>query len=109
MVYVYLALAIVGEAIGTAALKASDGFRIPALAATVVAAYAVAAYFLSLTTQTMSLGIVYAIWCAAGIVLVSLIGYFGYGQTLDAAALLGLALIVAGVAVLNLLSNSVHQ
>ncbi len=109
MVYLYLFLAIGAETLGTAALKASQGFTRPVFAASVVLSYAVAGYFLSLTTQTMSMGIAYAIWCAVGILAVSVIGYLFYDQTLDFAALCGLSLIILGVVVLNLLSKSVHQ
>lgn len=105
----YLLLAILAEAIGTSALKAAQGFTRPAFALFVVLSYAAAGYCLSVTTQTMSMGVAYAIWCAAGIALVSMVGCFYYGQRLDAPALVGLSLIVAGVAVLNVLSTSVHQ
>jgi small multidrug resistance pump len=108
MAYVYLFVAIIGETIGTAAVKASDGFTRPGFALLAIAGYGVAAFLLSLTTRTVPIGIAYAIWCGAGIVLISLFGYLRYGQTLDGAALAGIGLIVAGVAVLNLLSTSVH-
>ena len=64
-----------------------------------IAGYAVAFFFLSLTLRTIPVGIAYAIWSGAGIVLVTLIAWFALGQTLDGPAILGLALIVAGVIV----------
>jgi small multidrug resistance pump len=105
--YLYLSIAIVAEVIATSALKASDGFTRPGPSLFVVVGYAVAFYFLSLTLRTMSVGVAYAIWCGAGIVLVSLIGWLVLGQKLDAPALGGMALIIAGVAVINLLSKNV--
>ena len=69
--------------------------------------YGAAFYFLSLTLRTIPLGIAYAIWSALGIVLVSLIGLVVFGQKLDLPAVIGLGLIVAGVVVVNLFSNSV--
>ncbi|MBU3664727.1 MAG: QacE family quaternary ammonium compound efflux SMR transporter [Chthoniobacterales bacterium] len=106
MTYLYLAIAVVAEVIATSALKASDGFTRFGPSLFVVAGYAVAFYFLSLTLRTMPVGIAYALWCGAGIVLVALIGWLVLGQKLDAAAIGGMALIIAGVAVINLFSKS---
>lgn len=52
------------------------------------------------------LGIAYAIWSGAGIVLVSLVGRFVYRQHLDTAAIIGICMIIAGVLVINLFSKS---
>ena len=106
MQYVYLVIAVVGEVIATTALKSSAGFTnlVPSLV--VVAGYAVAFYFLSLTLHAMSVGIAYAIWSGLGIVLVSIIAWVRFGQVLDTAALIGMALILAGVVVINVFSNA---
>ena len=64
-------------------------------------------YLLSLTLRTLPIGIAYAIWSGVGIVLISAVGWLLYGQRLDAPAVLGLGLIVAGVLVVNLFSRSV--
>ena len=105
--WTYLAIAIVAEVIATSALKASDGFSRPGPAAVVVIGYGVAFYLLSLTLQSIPVGVTYAIWSGVGIVLITLVAWLLYGQSLDAAAIVGLGLIVAGVAVLNLFSKSV--
>jgi small multidrug resistance pump len=107
MTYLYLAIAIVAEVIATSSLKATDGFSrlLPSLI--VACGYGVAFYFLSLTLRVMSVGIAYAIWCGAGIVLVALISWIVLGQRLDAPAIGGMALIMAGVVVINLFSKSV--
>ena len=107
MQFVYLALAIVAEVTATSALKASAGFRETLPSVIVVVGYAVSFYFLSLTLRTLSIGIAYAIWSGVGLVLISLVAWWLYGQTLDAAALIGMALIGAGVAVINLYSRAV--
>jgi small multidrug resistance pump len=73
----------------------------------VVAGYLIAFYFLSLSLRTIPVGIAYAVWSGVGIALVSLIGWMVYGQSLDAPAIAGLALIVSGVILLNGLSKSV--
>ena len=107
MHYLYLAIAIISEVVATSALKASNGFRewMPSLI--VVIGYAAAFFFLSLTLRSMAIGVVYAIWSGVGIVLISIVGYWLYDQTLDTAALVGIALIAAGVLVLNVFSRSV--
>lgn len=107
MVWVYLAIAIVSEVIATSALKAAEGFTrwVPSLL--VVVGYASAFYFLSLTLRTLPLGIAYAIWSGVGVILVALVGWALYHQSLDIAALIGISLIVAGVIVLNLFSKAV--
>ncbi len=106
MNYLYLAVAIVSEVIGTTFMKQSDGFTklVPSLLT--AAAYGLAFFCLSLTLRTIPTGIAYAIWSGVGIVLISLIGLVVFKQRLDAAALAGIALICAGVLVINLFSRS---
>ena len=102
----FLLIAIVGEVIATSFLRASAGFTQLAPSIVVVVGYCVTFYFFSLALQTIPVGIGYAIWSGVGIVLVSIIAYFAYGQSLDLPALLGIALILAGVLVINLFSQS---
>ena len=99
-------MAIVSEVIATSALKAADGFTRLAPSVVVVVGYGTAFYFLSLALKSVPVGIAYAIWSGVGIVLLSLIGWVLYGQRLDAPALTGMALIVAGVVILQLFSRS---
>lgn len=101
-----LAAAIVAEVIGTSALKASAGFTRLAPSCVVIAGYAAAFYFLSLTLRHIPIGVAYAVWSGAGTVLITLIGVFAFRQKLDLAGMCGIALIVAGVLVLNLLSRT---
>lgn len=107
MSYVYLAVAIVAEVIGTAALKAADGFTRPWPSLVVVVGYGVAFYCLSLALRTIPVGIAYAIWSGLGVVLITLIGWWLYDQRLDTPALVGMGLIVAGVVVVQLSANGV--
>lgn len=107
MNWLYLAIAIVSEVIATSALKATEGFTHWVPSVVVVIGYAAAFYFLSLTLRSIPLGIAYAVWSGAGVVLVSLMGWMLYHQSLDAAAVIGIGLIVAGVLVLNLYSKAV--
>lgn len=101
-----LALAILAEVVGTSALKASAGFSQLLPSMVVVAGYGVAFYFLSLTLKQIPVGIAYAVWSGAGTVLITLIGVLVFRQKIDLAGVIGIALIIAGVLVLNLLSRS---
>lgn len=103
---VYLAIAIVGEVVATSFLRASNGFTELWPTVVVVIGYAITFYFFSLALQTIPVGIGYAIWSGTGIVLIALIAYVAHGQTLDLPALIGMGLILAGVLVINLFSQS---
>lgn len=107
MGYVYLAIAIIAEVIGTAALQASEGFSklIPSLL--VLVGYAIAFYCLSMVLKTIPVGIAYAIWSGLGIVLITLVGAVLFRQKLDLAAVVGILLIITGVVVMQVFSNSV--
>lgn len=107
MHWIYLAIAIVAEVIATTALKAAAGFTRPLPSLVVVIGYAIAFFCLSLTLRSVPIGIAYAIWSGVGIVLVSVAAWLLFGQRLDLPALLGIALIMAGVLVINLWSKSV--
>jgi small multidrug resistance pump len=107
MNWIYLLLAIVAEVIATSALKESDGFTRLGPSLVVLIGYAAAFYLLSLTFRMMPVGVVYAIWSGVGIVLISLVGWIVFRQNLDAPALVGIGLIIAGVAMINLFSKSV--
>jgi small multidrug resistance pump len=107
MNWIYLLLAIVAEVVATSALKESDGFTRLGPSMVVLIGYAAAFYLLSLTFRTMPVGVVYAIWSGVGIVLISLVGWIVFRQHLDAPALVGIGLIIAGVAIINLFSKSV--
>lgn len=106
MKWIYLFIAILAEVVGTSALKAAEGFTkwVPSLI--VVVGYGVAFYFLSVSLKSIPMGIGYAIWSGVGIVLISLIGYIVYKQTLDWPAVVGIALILVGVLVIQLFSSA---
>lgn len=101
-----LAVAILAEVVGTSFLKSAEGFTRLWPSLMVVASYLVAFYFLGLTLRTLPVGIAYAVWAGVGVALIAVIGWLVLGQRLDAAAIIGIALIVAGVVVLNVFSRS---
>ena len=104
--YWALALAILAEVIGTSALKASDGFTRLGPSLLVLTGYGVAFYCLSLVLKSVPVGIAYAIWAGLGIVLITLVAYVVYDQRIDMAGLAGMGLIIAGVIVINVFSES---
>ncbi|SMC99191.1 small multidrug resistance pump [Fulvimarina manganoxydans] len=109
MTYVYLLIAIACEIVGTTALKTTEGFTRLAPSIVTIIAYGFAFYFLSLPLKTMPVGIVYAIWSGTGIVLLALIDLVWFRTSIDLPGLIGIALILAGVLVINLISHSVSH
>ena len=106
MQYVYLLIAIMAEVVATSALKASQEFTRLFPSLLVVLGYILAFYFLMLTLRDIPLGIAYAIWSGLGICMVAVTGYVIYKQTLDIAAIIGIAFIVIGVITIQLFSKS---
>lgn len=104
--YIYLAIAITAEVIATTSMKALDGFSRPLPLFLVVAGYSLSFWMLSIVVKTIPVGIAYAIWAGLGIVLVSVAAAALYQQKLDLPAVLGMALIIAGVAVIHLFSGT---
>jgi small multidrug resistance pump len=104
--WVFLSIAILSEVVATSALKSSNGFTQLWPSVIVVAGYAAAFFFLSLSLRTIPVGVAYAIWSGVGIVLIAVIGWLFLGQKLDMPALIGMALIISGVVVLNMFSRS---
>ena len=106
MTYLYLFFAVLAETIGTSALQASQQFTRLWPSLLVIVSYGAAFYLLSLTLRTLPVGIVYAMWSGLGIVFIALIGWLVFAQRLDLPAILGLGLIIAGIAVIQLFSTT---
>ncbi|MEL7293579.1 MAG: multidrug efflux SMR transporter [Pseudomonadota bacterium] len=109
MTYFYLVIAVIAEVVATSALKASEGFTKLTPSVLVVAGYGIAFYFLSLVLRVLPVGVAYAVWSGLGVVLVASIGVVMFAQKLDFAAIIGILLIVTGVVVMNVFSNSVSH
>lgn len=104
MHYLFLGCAILAEVIGTTALKYSNGMEKTGPTILVYISYGVAFYFLSIALKSIKVGVAYAIWSGVGIVLIAILGTILFKERLDLPAYLGMALIIAGVLVLNLFS-----
>lgn len=104
--WIYLFLAIMSEVIATASLKSTEGFTKPIPSIIVLVGYCAAFYFLSLTLDTISIGVAYAIWSGVGVATITVVSYFLYDQKIDLAGILGIGLIITGVIVLRLFSES---
>ena len=106
MQYVYLAIAIVLEVIGSTLLGLSDGFTklLPACLSLVL--YGICFYSFSKALQSIDLGIAYATWCSVGIVLTSIISVLAFGQKLTVIGVISLVMIIAGCVLLNLYGSA---
>lgn len=101
-----LGIAILFETIGTTALKASQAFTRPWPSALVVVAYGLSFYLLAKVLLYIPVGVAYAIWSGLGVVLIALIGWLVFAQRLDAPAVIGLGMIIAGIAIINIFSDT---
>ena len=104
--YVYLGLAIVCEVIATSFLAKSEGFTRLAPTAVAMVGYVISFYLLSLTLRAVPTGVAYAIWSGVGVALIAIVGWVMFGQKLDAAAIIGMGLIVTGVVVMQVFSKA---
>ena len=107
--WLYLTAAIASEVAATSALKLTEGFTRPLATVFVLLGYAVAIYLLPLTLRAIPVGVAYAVWSGAGIALIALIAWIFLGQRLDGPAIAGIALILAGVIVLNVFSRTISH
>jgi small multidrug resistance pump len=103
--YLFLLIAIVSEVTASTALRATKSFTEFWPSVITVVGYAISFYALSVTLGSIKLGIAYAIWSGIGIILITILGYVVYKQKLDPAALVGIALILVGVVVIQLFSE----
>lgn len=106
MKYVYLALAIILEVVGSSFMAKSEGFSKFTPSAVTILAFGACFFFFSQALKEIPLGIAYAIWAGSGLVLTALVSVFIFKQSLDFPAILGIGLILAGVIVINTFSKS---
>lgn len=106
--YAIMVIAIIAEIIAANALKSSEQFS--RLWPTVISLtfYCVSLFLLTLVLKKIPLGITYAIWSGLGIVFVAIIGALYHKEVLDLPAIVGMSLIIVGVVVINVFSNTVN-
>jgi small multidrug resistance pump len=104
--WAYLGLAIMTEVIATASLKSTEGFTKLWPSIVAVIGYCLAFYFLSLTLDTIPIGVAYAIWSGVGIASLAIISVLIFDQKIYMAGAVGMALIIAGVVVLRVFSDA---
>lgn len=108
--WLILFAAIVAEVMAITAMKLTDGFKkIWPWAVAMALCFAASLYLMSLTLDTIPVGIVYATWTGSGLVLITLVSQVFFHQTMDRPARLGIGLILGGVIVLQAFSNSVPR
>jgi small multidrug resistance pump len=107
--YILLAVAIITETIATMCLKSSEQFTklLPSMG--VIIGYAIAFYSLSVCQKVFPVAIIYAIWSAVGIMLVTIFAAIIFKQIPDAPAVIGSSLIILGVVVINLFSKTIQH
>ena len=104
--WLFLGLAIFSEVVATASLKSTEGFTKWGPSLIVIVGYCAAFYFLSLTLDTIPVGVAYAIWSGVGVATITIVSYFLYDQKIDTAGIIGISLIVIGVVVLRFMSET---
>ena len=103
--YILLAFAIVLEITGTSFVKDTVGFTkwIPTIICLVTICFSY--YLMSHVVGYISVGITYATWSGLGITAITIIGIFKYNQVPNIPTIIGLALIVIGVVIVNTMSD----
>ncbi len=98
--YLYIGLAVGADAAAATALKAADGFRVPAASVLALIGYGAAYFFLSQAVRTLPLGVANALWSGFSVIVVAMAGYIIHRQTLSMSSISGLLLICGGTALL---------
>ena len=108
MAFLYLLIAVIAEVLATSALKATNGFTAPLPIVLTIIGYAIALFFLDLTFKSIPMGLAYALWSGAGIILISTVGWIYFKQQLDFAAVVGLSFMIIGIVIIHVFSKSTH-
>ena len=104
--WLFLGLAIFSEVLATSFLKSSEGFTKLWPSVIVFAGYMLAFYFLSLTLESIPIGVAYAIWSGVGVASITLVSVIAFDQKIDFSAIVGIGLIITGVIVLRVFSDA---
>ncbi len=104
--WIFLGLAIFSEVIATASLKSTEGFTKILPSIIVFIGYGAAFYFLSLTLDTIPIGVAYAIWSGVGVATITIVSIYFFDQKIDSASIIGIILIILGVVILRVYGES---
>ena len=104
--WIFLGLAIFSEVIATASLKSTEGFTKILPSIIVFIGYSAAFYFLSLTLDTIPIGVAYAIWSGVGVATITIVSIYFFDQKIDSASIIGIILIILGVVILRVYGES---
>lgn len=102
MPWLLLSIAIAAEIFGTLSLKASDGLSKLWPSIGVLVGYASAFALMAVSLKKLDVGITYAIWSGVGIIGAAIGGYVFFNQEISKVSMLGMAIIILGVVVMNL-------
>ncbi len=101
MSWLWLTLAIVLEVCGTTSMKLSQGFTRLAPSVAIAVFYTASIIALTIAVRRLDLSVAYAVWSGLGTALIASIGIFYFGEPANPARLVGLALVIGGVALLH--------
>ena len=104
--WIWLIIAIISEVVATSFLKATEGFTRLGPSIVVMIGYIGSFWCVSQTLDTIPIGVAYAVWSGVGIAALAVVTVVLHDQRLDAAAVIGMGLIIAGVVVLRLVSET---
>ena len=107
MTYLFLAIAVIAEVVAATLLKMSDEFTRLYPSIFCLVSYVISLYFMTLVLRVLPIGVTYAVWSGIGIVLLAVVGVVLFKQALDWPAVIGMALIIAGIVVMNVFSKVV--
>ncbi len=106
MGWILLVMAIVLEVVGTTNMKLSEGFSKPMPSVLVLFFYALSIVALTFAGNRLDVSVAYAVWSGMGTALVAMIGIWFFQESLTTMKLIALGLIIVGVAMLHLTSES---
>ena len=103
--YIFLALGIGFELLSTSFLKDTEGFTKLNPSLISIISLCICIYLLAHTMKFIPVGIVYATWAGLGIVGITIIAVIKYNQIPNIPTIIGLSLIVIGVAIVHLMND----
>jgi small multidrug resistance pump len=90
MGYLYLALAIFFELVGTVFLKLSDGMSHIGYTISTFVAYGICFVVFSLSLKTVPLNIAYATWSGVGVIFAALLSFVLFDESISIPSALGI-------------------